>query len=112
MATRQDIADYIVSQLSKAGVVRSGKMFGEYALYCDDKVVGLICDNQLFIKPTAAGRAYLDEVEEGLPYPGAKPWFLITEDNWDDADWLGGLIRATAAEVPPPKPRKKKSLKS
>jgi TfoX/Sxy family transcriptional regulator of competence genes len=112
MATRQDIADYIVSQVSGAGVVRSGKMFGEYALYCEDKVVALICDNQLFVKPTAAGRTYLGEVEEGQPYPGAKPWFLIAEDYWDDSDWLTGLISVTTPEVPLPKPRKKKTPKS
>jgi len=25
-------------------------MFGEYALYCGDKVVALVCDDQLFVK--------------------------------------------------------------
>ena len=106
MATRQDIADYIVGQVAEAGVVRSGKMFGEYALYCDEKVVALICDNQLFLKPTEAGRKYLGEVEEGQPYPGAKPWFLIPEDNWDDSVWLAELIRVTAPEVPLPKKKR------
>lgn len=50
-------------------------MFGEYALYCDGKTVALICDDQLFIKPTVSGHAYIGAVAEGFPYPGAKPWF-------------------------------------
>jgi DNA transformation protein len=109
MATQKEIADYILSQISEAGVVRMAKMFGEYGLYCDEKFVGLICDNQLFIKPTQAGMDYLVEVEEGAPFPGAKPWFLISEDSWDDSEWLSGLVRITAPELPFPKPKKKKT---
>ena len=44
-------------------------MFGEYALYIDEKVVALICDNQVFVKPTAAGLEVLGEVIEAPPYP-------------------------------------------
>jgi hypothetical protein len=37
-------------------------MFGEYAIYCDGKVVALVCDDQFFLEPTAAGRALLGRV--------------------------------------------------
>lgn len=82
-------------------------MFGEYALYSNGKVVALICDNQLFIKPTVAGRSYIGDVVEAPPYPGAKHSFLI-QDEIDDGEWLSQLIRLTEAELPTPKPRKKK----
>lgn len=62
MASRQEIADYITAQISGAGAVRSSKLFGEYSIYCNDKVVALVADDQLFVKPTAAGRAYLQEL--------------------------------------------------
>ena len=32
-------------------------MFGEYAIYCDEQVVALVCDNQLFVEITPPGRA-------------------------------------------------------
>jgi hypothetical protein len=33
---------------------------------------------------------------------------LIEADRWDNAEWLGELLRVTAAELPAPKPRKPK----
>ena len=62
MATHQDFVDYVVDQIENAGAVTCRKMFGEYALYSDGKVVGLLCDNQLFIKPTEGGKAFIGDV--------------------------------------------------
>jgi DNA transformation protein len=107
MASRAEIADYILGQISSAGKVRVQKMFGEYGVYCDEKVIAFICDDQLYLKPTEAGRVFLGEVEEAPPYPGAKNWFLIPEDTWDDAEWLTKLVMVTTPEVPPPKKKKK-----
>lgn len=76
-------------------------MFGEYALYCNDKLVALVADDQLYVKPTRAGRAHLGQPTEAAPYPGAKPCFLIPGEAWDDAAHLTELIRLTAAELPP-----------
>jgi len=45
-------------------------MFGEAAVYLEDKVVGLICDNQVFIKPTEQGRAKIGVPVESPPFPG------------------------------------------
>jgi TfoX/Sxy family transcriptional regulator of competence genes len=110
MASDPSFVDYIVDQISSAGVIASRKMFGEYAVYCDHKVVALICDNQLFVKPTQSGRAYIGEPVEAPPYPGAKLSFLI-EDKAEDGDWLSELIRITASELPEPKPKKEKRKK-
>jgi TfoX/Sxy family transcriptional regulator of competence genes len=86
-------------------------MFGEYALYVGGKVVALVCDNQLFLKPTAAGRALLDDPTEAPPYPGAKPYLLI-DSALDDRELLAELMVATERELPAPKPsRSKKSTK-
>ena len=59
MATKPEYAAYVCDQLRGAGEVAARKMFGEYGLYCDGKVIGLICDNQLFIKRTEAGAALM-----------------------------------------------------
>jgi TfoX/Sxy family transcriptional regulator of competence genes len=83
------------------------KMFSEFGLYSDGKLFGLICDNRFFAKPTAAGRAFIKNVVEAPPYPGAKPSFLI-EDQIEDGEWLSELVRITTRELPEPKPKKRK----
>lgn len=111
MATQQSTVDFIESQVTDAGVVRSRKMFGEYALYCNEKVVALICDDKFFLKPTEQGRGFLGSIEEAPPYPGSKPFFLIEEARWDDRQWMTELVRITAAALPMPKPKKKKKVR-
>ncbi len=108
MSTQQKTVDYILEQCAAAGTVTAKKMFGEYGMYCDGKVMAFICDDQLFIKPTDAGRAFLGEVPEAEAYPGSKMYFLIDGDRWDDADWMAELVRVTAADLPAPKPKAKK----
>jgi TfoX/Sxy family transcriptional regulator of competence genes len=104
MASDLSFVEYVRDQMHGAGAVTFKKMFGEYALYIDEKIVALVCDNQLFVKPTEAGRALLGTVTEAPPYPGAKPQLLITE-QLEDQELIVGLMRATAAELPTPKPK-------
>ena len=91
MASTQSTVDDIVEQVARAGAVAGRKMFGEYALFCDGKMVALICDDQLFIKQTVAGRSHIGGVDERSPYKGAKPCFWISGDQWEDSDWLTEL---------------------
>ena len=105
MATRQSTIDFILEQISEAGVVSARKMFGEYAVYCEGKVVALVCDDQFFLKPTNAAKAFMKEYEEGYPFPGAKAYILIPGDKWDDSQWLTQLVKMSAAELPAPKKR-------
>lgn len=109
MSTQQKTVDYILEQSASAGTMTAKKMFGEYGIYCDGKVMAFMADDQLFIKPTDAGRAYLGEVTEAAAYPGSKMYFLIDGDRWDDAEWLAGLVKATADDLPAPKPKKPKA---
>ena len=109
MASKQQTVDFIVDQLGAAGSVSAKKMFGEFGIYNEGKMVAMVCDDQLFVKPTAGGRAYLgDGVSEAPPYPGAKPCLLISGDQWDERAWLAELVAITTRELPVPKPKKKK----
>lgn len=103
MATDRKTVDYIVDQMGGAGAVAAKPMFGAFGLYCDAKMIAIIGDEQLFIKPTKAGRHLADGAEEVSPYPGSKPCLLIEPDRWDDREWMSELARVTAAELPAPK---------
>ena len=110
MASDLDFVEFVVDQMENAGAIAYRKMFGEYALYCEGKVVALVCDNQLFVKPTKAGRSFIGNVVEAPPYPGAKPSFLI-EEQLEDKDWISSLVRLTEKELSKPKPKKKSKQK-
>lgn len=112
MGTRQTTIDHLLDVLASAGPVRARKMFGEYCLYLADKPIALVCDDQLFIKPTDAGRALLSHADEAPPYPGGKPYLRITPDQWDERDWLVQLVRTTAQALPEPAPRQPTQARS
>lgn len=107
MASDENFVKFIFEQIETVGNIRYRKMFGEYAVYCNEKVVALICDNQLFVKQSDAGRRFIGDVVEAPPYKGAKPLFLII-DQFENKEWLSELIRLTEKELPKPKPKKRK----
>ncbi len=107
MSTTRSTIDFLLDQTSTLPDVRTRKMFGEYALYSGDKVVALVCDNQLFVKITPPGRALVGAgYQQGEAYPGAKPSMLIGADFLEDRERLCELIGVTAGALPPPKPKK------
>lgn len=105
MASSLDFVKYICDQIGGAGEITYKKMFGEYGIYCKDKVIGVICDNQFFVKKTSLGEAILAGCEEAAPYTGAKPHLRI--ESVDDKDLMSKFILATYNEVPAPKSKKK-----
>ncbi len=111
MATSESTAQFLLDQVSHAGAVRIRKMFGEYALYCNEKVVALICDDRFFMKPTEAGKAFIGEIEEAPPYPGSQPFYVIDEGKWEDSEWMGELVRITEEALPTPKKKLLKKVK-
>jgi TfoX/Sxy family transcriptional regulator of competence genes len=108
MASDQDFVDFVIDQIENAGLITYKKMFGEYGIYSGNKIFALICNNKLFIKPTLSGRAFIKDVIEAPPYPGASLRFLI-EEKLDNREWLSNLVRITVEELPEPKPKKKKT---
>ena len=90
MASTRDMADYLCDQLRDAGEIRCKKMFGEFGLYCDGIYFGCICDNQLFIKPTATNVELLEHPEPAAPYEGAKPCWRTGRGC---APWCGAPVR-------------------
>ena len=111
MATQQSFIDYVLDQTSSLRGVSVRKMFGEYALYYQGKVVALVCENTVFVKLTEQGKSFSkDEYKEGFPYPGAKSWIRVSEENLENSDWLVELISITAEHVSPVRIKKKRSV--
>lgn len=100
MRTSEATIQEILQSIAPAGNVRARKMFGEYALYCDEKVIALVCRNELFIKDTPEGRAYAPELGLEPAYPGAKPGLHVPQDKWHESTWLSALVRTTADHLP------------
>ena len=111
MASDLSFVEFVVDQVDEDCAVTHKRMFGEFGLFSDGKMFAVICDNQLFVKPTESGRAFIGKVVEAPPYPGAKLSLLIG-DQIEDAGWLSELVRITTRELPAPKPKKRKKKKS
>jgi len=102
MSTSKDTMAYILEQLEPLPT-RARSMFGEYALYFEDKVMGFVCDDTIFLKqsPASAGLAL------GPAYPGSKDYAIVDADLLEDSESLRALVRATADSLPAPKPKPK-----
>jgi len=108
MATEQSFVDYVTEVAGLGSRLTHKKMFGEYALYLDGKVIAFACDNSLYIKPSKAVVALAPDLPQGPPYPGAKD-YPIADELLDDPEALRRLIEDTAALMPLPKPKKPKA---
>ena len=101
MSTRKDSLVPILDAIPGA-TFRS--MFGEYAVYLQDRVIGFVCDDTLFLKNLPQARALLPKAELGPAYPGSKAY--IVADPWlDEPDVLNAAARAIADALPAPKPK-------
>lgn len=107
MATSIEFMNYVCEQSRFGGEITAKKMFGEYGVYCNGKIIGLICDNQFYLKKTEFGEKFLNsQAEEASPYTNAKLHFVI--ESLENEAFLGELIRGTYDELPTPRSRKQK----
>lgn len=102
MATDLSFVEYVVDQAHLGDRLTTKKMFGEYALYLDGKVVALACDNSLFVKPVAQTDALTAGLTLSSPYPGAKP-HVVADALLDEPEQLCKLLLATEKALPAPK---------
>lgn len=105
MASNIEFVQYVCEQIDQAGFISYRMMFGDYCIYCDNKPVALVCDNQFFVKITPQGEKAFPRLAKSAPYPGAKPYFLV--DDIDNAKTAARLIKLTAKHISAPKPRVK-----
>jgi TfoX/Sxy family transcriptional regulator of competence genes len=104
MAMDKETIAFILDQLAPLPV-RARAMFGGHALYCDEKVVALMDDDTLYVKPTPISGEYLGEETQAPPYPGAKDYYMVPGDRLEEREWLREFISRTADQLPAPKPK-------
>lgn len=106
MSTRPETIPPILDAIPGS---RAARMFGEYGLYLNDRVIALICDDTLFLKNIPEAAALLPGAELAPPYPGAKP-HLVASPWLDEPEILAEAARAVARAVPIPKPKKPRGI--
>ena len=106
MSTQPGFVDYVFEQAGLGERLTAKRMFGEYGLYVDGRVVAFACDDSLFVKPAEGTAALCAELPRRPPYPGAKDYPVA--DEWlDDGERLRELLLATFAAVGDGKAAKK-----
>ena len=76
-------------------------MFGEYAVYAHGKVVGLVCNDQLYVKILPASHELEHVCEKDTPYPGARAYYLVEESQLSQIENLPVILRAISKSVVP-----------
>ena len=110
MATENATVDFILDQLAPLPV-RARAMFGEYGVYCDEKFVALICDDTLFVKPTAISDQSFTDADLAPPYRGAKDHYAVSAALLEDRERLREMIARTAELLPVPKKKTAKKAR-
>ena len=82
MASKQEYLEYVLELLREVKVISYKKMMGEYLLYKDNVLFGGVYDNRFLIKKTKSleDRGF----KEQIPYPSAKPMYLIDSEDHDE----------------------------
>ena len=111
MATSKNTTAFILQQLGHTDRFTVRAMFGEFALYADGKVVGLICDDQLFVKIMPETAALEGRSERAPAYSGSKDFYLVPEAVITSDRDLPAVLLAMAATLPFPKPKGSKRTK-
>ncbi|MFA7302774.1 MAG: TfoX/Sxy family protein [Candidatus Paceibacterota bacterium] len=109
MATQKETIEFIIEKLRDPKRFAARAMFGEYALYADGKVVALVCDDQLYVKITPESSSLEAACEKGPPYPGARPHYIVTEEQLSQIDDLREILINISAALPEKKKKHKRT---
>lgn len=106
MATSKEFHDYIVENLQKVGEISTRKMMGEYCVYYQGKLIGDICENTLFLKPTEAVLRLMPEAERAYPYDGSRTLMAVVDDV-ENTKLMTEVLHEMYKELPEPKKKPK-----
>lgn len=99
--------EFVREVLSVAGDIAIKSMMGGYLIYFNGKLIGDICNNELFLKITPTSDRLLADSELRYPYEGSKTLMHVF-DRFEDTDLITELLEGMYAELPEKKPKKAK----
>ncbi len=97
--------EYVREVLSEAGDIVIRSMMGGYLVYLKGKLIGDICDNELFLKRTPTSDRLLADSDLRYPYEGSKTLMHVF-DRFEDTALVLELLDGMYAELPEKKPAK------
>ena len=80
-----EINEYVRDSFSESGNIVIKSMMGGYLVYFNGKLIGDICNNELFLKRTPTSDRLLADSELRYPYEGSKTLMHVF-DSFDDKD--------------------------
>ena len=94
MATTKEYLLYVLDLLREVSGVTYKKMMGEYILYKDGIIFGGVYDDRFLVKRTTLleNKGFIEQI----PYPGAKPMFLVESE---DATEIKELVNQITSEL-------------
>ena len=100
-----EFIEYVRESFSTVGDIVIKAMMGGYLVYLNGKLIGDICDNELFLKRTPASDMLLADSELRYPYEGSKTLMHVF-DRFEDTALVAELLEGMYAELPEKKPKK------
>ena len=97
--------EYVRDRFSESGDIVIRPMMGGFLVYFNGKLIGDICDNELFLKRTPTSDRLLANSELRYPYEGSKTLMHVF-DSFDDKALILELLDGMVAELPDKKPKK------
>ena len=99
--------EYVRECFSAAGDIVIRSMMGGYLVYFNGKLIGDICDSELFLKRTLTSDRLLADSELRYPYKESKTLMHVF-DRFEDTDLISELLEGMYAELPEKKTKKAK----
>ena len=96
--------EYVREVFSPAGDIAIRSMMGGYLVYFNGKLIGDICDSELFLKRTPTSDRLLADSELRYPYEESKTLMHVF-DRFEDTDLISELLEGMYAELPEKKPK-------
>ncbi len=97
--------EYVREVFSAAGEIVIKSMMGGYLIYLNNKLIGDICGNEVFLKRTPTSDRLLADSELRYPYAGSKQLMHVF-DRFEDETLVTELLNGMYTELPEKKPAK------
>lgn len=94
-----EINEYVRDSFSESGDIVIKSMMGGYLVYFNGKLIGDICNNELFLKRTPTSDRLLANSELRYPYEGSRTLMHVF-DRFDDKALILELLEGMYAELP------------